>query len=91
MRSAWAWRFVFLLVALFLAAPIVIVAGVSVNGQKTLQFPPQGFSLDWYRQILADPGWRNAFLTSVTIAALAAALSVAIAFPLVWSQWRRPS
>ena len=80
----------FLLVALFLAAPITIVAGVSVNAQKTLQFPPVGLSLDWYQQILGDPGWRSALITSVTIAVSAAALSVAIAFPLVWSQWRRP-
>lgn len=79
----------FLVVALFLAAPITIVAGVSVNKQKTLQFPPVGLSLDWYFQIVTDPGWRNALLTSVVIAASAAALSVLIAFPLVWSQWRR--
>ena len=78
-------------VALFLAAPIVVVAGVSVNEKKTLQFPPEGFSLAWYGQIFADAGWRNAFLTSIAIAALAAALAVLIAFPLTWSQWRRPS
>jgi putative spermidine/putrescine transport system permease protein len=91
MSGAWPRRIFFALVALFLAAPIVVVAGVSVNAQKTLEFPPVGFSLDWYRQIFVDPGWRNAFIASVTIAALSAALAVAIAFPLVWSQWRRPS
>lgn len=89
MRTHWLWRLFFLLVGLFLAAPIVVVAGVSVNAEKTLQFPPIGFSLEWYRQIVADPGWRNALVTSVAIAAAAAALSVLIAFPLAWSQWRR--
>ena len=79
----------FAAVALFLAAPIVIVAGVSVNEAKTLQFPPIGFSLDWYSQIVTDPGWRNALVTTLVIAILAAALAVLIAFPLVWSQWRR--
>ena len=48
----------FTAVALFLAAPIIVVAGVSVNARKTLQFPPLGFSLGWYREIIADPGWR---------------------------------
>jgi putative spermidine/putrescine transport system permease protein len=76
-------------VALFLAAPIIVVAGVSLNEQKTLQFPPQGLSFEWYRQIVADPGWRGASLNSLLIAVTAAALSVLIAFPLVWSQWRR--
>jgi putative spermidine/putrescine transport system permease protein len=87
--ARWLRRIFFALVALFLAAPIVIVAGVSVNAEKTLAFPPVGFSFAWYGQIVGDPGWRNAFLTSVAIAASSAALSVAIAFPLVWSQWRR--
>ncbi|HEX9906497.1 MAG TPA: ABC transporter permease [Propylenella sp.] len=80
----------FLGVGLFLAAPIAIVAGVSINEQKTLQFPPEGFSLGWYAEIVTDPGWRSAFITSVVIATCAAALSLLVAFPLVWSQWRRP-
>jgi putative spermidine/putrescine transport system permease protein len=88
MKSRWPARLFLFGVALFLAAPIVIVAGVSVNEEKTLQFPPVGFSLDWYAQIATDSGWRNAFLTSLVIAASAAALSVLIAFPLVWAQWR---
>jgi putative spermidine/putrescine transport system permease protein len=90
MTTRMAQWILFAAVALFLAAPIVIVAGVSVNEQKTLEFPPIGFSLDWYAQIIADPGWRYALLRSVVIAASSAALAVAIAFPLVWSQWRRP-
>jgi putative spermidine/putrescine transport system permease protein len=91
MKTRWARRLLFLCVALFLAAPIVIVAGVSVNAQKTLQFPPVGFSLGWYGQIIVDSGWRKALLTSLVIAASAAALSVAVALPLVWSQWRHRS
>jgi len=91
MTRRWPARLFFLAVALFLAAPIAVVAGVSVNAEKTLQFPPAGFSLDWYAQIVTDPGWRRAFITSVVIAAASAALSVLIAFPLAWSVWRRPT
>lgn len=91
MMATWGTRLFFALVALVLAAPITIVAGVSVNERKSLIFPPQGFSLEWYRQIVIDPGWRNALLTSVAIAAAAAALAVLIALPLAWSQWRRNS
>jgi putative spermidine/putrescine transport system permease protein len=77
------------ILGLFLAAPLIVVAGVSVNDPKTLQFPPEGFSLSWYADILREPGWRNATFTSVIIATSSAALAVLIAFPLVWSQWRR--
>lgn len=79
----------FALVALFLAAPLVIVAGVSVNAKQSLAFPPEGFSLDWYAAILADPGWRDALVASLGLAALAAGLATGIALPLAWFLWRR--
>ena len=82
-------RFYFVLVGLFLAAPLIVVAGVSVNARQTLAFPPQGFSLAWYVEIFADTGWRNALLASLTLATLSAALAVAIALPLSWFLWRR--
>ena len=30
------------------------------RGRRRCIFPPDGFSLDWYGQIFADPGWRRA-------------------------------
>jgi putative spermidine/putrescine transport system permease protein len=77
------------LIALFLAGPLIVVAGVSVNAKKTLLFPPQGFSLSWYRDIFTEPDWRGALVASLVLAALAAALAVAIALPLAWFLWRR--
>jgi putative spermidine/putrescine transport system permease protein len=76
------------LMAIFLAAPLVVVAGVSVNAKKSLNFPPQGFSLAWYGETFLDTGWRNAMINSLTLAALAAALAVLIALPLAWFLWR---
>jgi len=89
MTERWASRLFFAVVAIFLALPIIVVAGVSVNAQKTLAFPPAGFSLDWYAQIFADPGWRQALIASVVIALLSATLAVLTALPLAWFQWRR--
>lgn len=82
-------RVYFILIGLFLAAPLIVVAGVSVNARQTLAFPPQGFSLAWYVEIFADAGWRNALFASLTLATLSAALAVAIALPLSWFLWRR--
>jgi putative spermidine/putrescine transport system permease protein len=81
----------FLAVALFLAAPLVVVAGVSVNQKKALLFPPEGLSLAWYGELFTDPGWRGALLASLTIAACSAAVAVAVALPLAWFAWRRIS
>jgi putative spermidine/putrescine transport system permease protein len=82
-------RLYFALIGIFLAAPIVVVAGVSVNEKQSLTFPPQGFSLAWYGAIFTDTGWRSAFFASVLLALASAALAVAIALPLAWFLWRR--
>ncbi|AHK45254.1 MULTISPECIES: ABC transporter permease [Ensifer] len=79
----------FFLIGLFLALPLIVVAGVSVNAKQTLAFPPQGFSLSWYGEIFLNPEWRSALFASVTLALLSAALAVAIALPLAWFLWRR--
>jgi putative spermidine/putrescine transport system permease protein len=79
----------FFLIGLFLAAPMIVVAGVSVNAKQTLAFPPKGFSLSWYGEIFLNPEWRNALFASLTLAILSAALAVAIALPLAWFLWRR--
>ena len=89
MKENFLRRLYFVAVALFLAAPIIVVAGVSVNEKQDLAFPPKGFSLAWYAQIFTDPEWRAALIASVTLAVTAAALSVAIAMPLAWFLWRR--
>lgn len=82
-------RLYFVLIGIFLAMPIVVVAGVSVNEKQSLTFPPQGFSLSWYGAIFTDPGWRAALFSSVLLALASAALAVAIALPLSWFLWRR--
>jgi putative spermidine/putrescine transport system permease protein len=43
------------LVVLFLAAPLVVVAGVSLNAEKQLLFPPHGLSLVWYVELFREP------------------------------------
>jgi putative spermidine/putrescine transport system permease protein len=75
-------------VTLFLAAPLVVVAGVSVNEPRQLLFPPEGFSLGWYGELLTQADWLNALRNSLVIALASAALAVSIAFPLAWFLWR---
>jgi putative spermidine/putrescine transport system permease protein len=82
-------RLFFFVVGLFLALPLIVVAGVSVNARQTLAFPPQGFSLSWYGQIFTNAEWRNALIASLTLAASSALLALLIALPLAWFLWRR--
>lgn len=76
------------LVLVILLAPLVVVAGVSLNEKKQLLFPPQGFSLDWYKELLSQADWLHAISNSLIIAVTSAALAVSIAFPLAYFLWR---
>lgn len=84
-----ALRNVFMgLVLLALMAPLVVVAGVSLNEKKELIFPPRGFSLGWYGDLLGQADWLNAMRNSLIIAVISAAIAVSIAFPLAYFLWR---
>ena len=86
---SYAGRNVFIgLVVLFLAAPLIVVAGVSLNVEKQLLFPPRGLSLTWYAELFRESDWLNAVRNSLVIALLSAALAVSIAFPLAYVMWR---
>jgi putative spermidine/putrescine transport system permease protein len=71
-------------VVLFLLAPLAVVAVVSFNESRYLDFPPQSLSTSWYGQLVTDIGWRSAIERSLVIAVTSAALAVAIATPLAY-------
>jgi putative spermidine/putrescine transport system permease protein len=76
------------LVVLFMAAPLIVVAGVSLNAQRQLLFPPRGLSLRWYAELFREADWLGALTSSLIIAVVSAALAVSIAFPLAYFLWR---
>jgi putative spermidine/putrescine transport system permease protein len=84
-----ALRHVFLsLVLLFLLSPIVVVGGVSLNEKKSLYFPPQGLSLDWYVELFTEQDWLVPVENSMVIATLSSVAALSIALPLAYFLWR---
>ncbi len=82
-------RFLFLaLLALFLAAPLLIVTGVSFNGTARMSFPPSHPGFLWYGTFFADKGWMSALTLSLEVAAGAALVAVSLAFPIAYVSWR---
>ncbi|RUV39090.1 ABC transporter permease [Mesorhizobium sp. M7A.F.Ca.MR.148.00.0.0] len=79
-------------VAAFLLLPVVFIVLLSFGSSRWLAFPPPGWTLRWYQQLLGDPTWIDAALTSARIAAMAAILAVIIglfaAFSLVRGEFR---
>lgn len=63
------------LVLLFLMAPIFIVVPISFSSSLYLDFPPRGFSLQWYERFLDSSEWTAALWTSVQAGILATLLA----------------
>jgi putative spermidine/putrescine transport system permease protein len=65
-------------VAVYVLLPIFVVFPMSLSKSSFMSFPPQAFTLDWYRVLREDPSWASSAATSVTIAALSAVTSVVL-------------
>ena len=87
MRHAARWTFLCVLAA-FLAAPLIVVTGVSFNSTARMNFPPQQPSLVWYANFFGDAGWMSALSLSLIIAALASLAALSISLPVTYAVWR---
>ena len=64
-----------LFLVVFIMGPIIVVAAVSVNPVGYTIFPPIGFSLRWYGEVLADSQWQKSIVTSVLVGLACTALA----------------
>ena len=80
------------LILIFLCAPIAIIVVVSFNASEFIQFPPQSWSLRWYRNYFTGRQWVEPTLLSLRVAvvtmALATVLGTAAAIGLVRGRFR---
>lgn len=76
--------YLFILLVLF-ALPLAVVISVSFSPGSVMQFPPEGFSLQWYEEIATAVLWRNAVIDSLFIAVIAAVISTSIGASLAYS------
>jgi len=65
-------------VALWLVAPTLVIVPISFAQKKSLAFPPDGFSLQWYANILNSPDWSGSIVSSLKIAAIVAVVATVI-------------
>lgn len=76
--AAAAFTALIVAIAIFVLAPIVVVLVASVSTTPYLSFPPAGFTLRWFTDIVELRDYLAAFRFSLTIAVLATALSLAL-------------
>src|SRR5690606_5468349 len=62
-------------VTIFLIAPILLPMVISFSSSARIEFPPPGFSLQWYRAALENELFRRGLWNSLVIAVVCAAIS----------------
>ncbi|HTR88286.1 MAG TPA: ABC transporter permease, partial [Reyranella sp.] len=73
----------------FLMLPLLVVFPISLSSAQYMQFPPPGFSWQWYERYLDDPQWIDATVRSLYIGVSTAILALAVGVPLAFTLVRR--
>ena len=66
------------LVVLFLVAPTLIVVPMGFSSSKILEFPPPGWSLEWYGKAFTSKEWTSGMWNSIQVAVITAILATII-------------
>jgi putative spermidine/putrescine transport system permease protein len=70
---------------LYLGVPIILLLIGSVGAIWYNTLLPQGFTGDWYLQVIADGSFRRAFWTSLQVCSLTCALAALVGVPLAYA------
>ncbi|MEM6427737.1 MAG: ABC transporter permease [Deinococcota bacterium] len=76
------------LLMVFLLAPFLIIFIASFGVNASLQFPPQGFTVNWFRNVLDQPSFVSGFYLSVQVAAASTLLALVLGVPLAYASSR---
>ncbi|BCB75709.1 ABC transporter permease [Phytohabitans flavus] len=66
------------LIALLVTVPTLFLIPMSLSSGTTFQFPPPGWSGRWYKNLVEEPEWRAAAVTSLKVAAMVTPLALVI-------------
>jgi ABC-type spermidine/putrescine transport system permease subunit II len=56
------------LTIVFLIGPSLVIVPMGFSEGSILEFPPRGFSLQWYQKMVTDPAWTSGFINSFQVA-----------------------
>ena len=74
-----------LAVGVILLGPILLLALFSFNDSSVIALPFEGFTLEWYREALADPAAITALGNSVVLASIVAPICVVLGTATAWA------
>jgi putative spermidine/putrescine transport system permease protein len=77
MKNGWLTIYAGLVLA-FLMLPSLIVVVISFSGDRYMAFPPNEWTLDWYREFIRSPEWLTALGVSLRAAALTSVIATTV-------------
>lgn len=86
--SRWALSISAGAIFVFLMLPLAIVFPISFSSSPYLQFPPPGYSLQWYARFFSDQSWIDAAWRSIYIGLLCTIISIGVGVPLAFAMIR---
>jgi putative spermidine/putrescine transport system permease protein len=78
-------RWLGIAVVIFIAAPLVIVVPMSFSEARSLQFPPPGYWLGYYKAYFTDMTWLRPTWNSILIASATTVLTMALVVPATFA------
>jgi putative spermidine/putrescine transport system permease protein len=78
------------LVALLVALPTLIVIPMSFTGEQSFSFPPQSWSLQWYRSFFQSQAWRSSLIFSLEVACCVTVLATVVGILIALGLRRLP-
>jgi putative spermidine/putrescine transport system permease protein len=78
MATATLWRVFMALLIAFIVLPTVMVFPLALTSGGVLRFPPPALSFEHVLSVVRDATWRQAFVTSIEVAVIAAAIAVVL-------------
>lgn len=66
------------LIFIYLILPIFVILPISFSSSRFLQFPPTGFSLQWYEKFFSGRNWISATIRSFQVAILTTVLATVL-------------
>ena len=79
-------------VFVFLALPIVVITFSAFSPSAFPEFPPTGFSLQWFEKLFTDDDWmeaiHNSLLLVLVVTPITTILGTMAAYGLNWARWQ---
>lgn len=66
------------LVVIWLIVPTLVIIPMSFNSASSFNFPPKGFSTQWYENFFTDPSWLRSLWASLRVAVVTMVVATSI-------------